>query len=185
MLIYLLTLVDEDNRKTVEKLYNKFHSFMVASARSVMKRFDHDNFTLDCEDAVQNAFVKIIQYGKINLDRSDREIRAYMYTVVVNECYEIMKRRKKWRELEENIEYSEEEAFFEQINVAEEYDTIVRVISELDPIYSTTLRLCLVEEMKPAEVAKMMGVSVNTVNTRLRRGKQKVIEVLRGDKDDK
>lgn len=184
MLIFLLTLFDEDNRKKLEMLYGKYHAFMLRCARSIMKRFKHDNFDLVCEDAVQNAYIKIIQYGKINLDRSDREIRAYMYTVVVNECYEIMKRQKKWRELDENEEYIEED-FIEQINAFEEYESIVRAISDLDPIYSATLRLCLVEEMKPAEVAKMMGVSVNTVNTRLRRGKQKVIEVLRGDKDDK
>lgn len=184
MLIFLLTLFDDDNRKKFEMLYGKYHAFMLRCARSIMKRFKHDNFDLDCEDAVQNAYVKIIQYDKIDLTRNENEIGAYIYTVVVNECYEIMKRQKKWRELDENEEYFEED-FIEQINAFEEFESIVRAISDLDPIYSTTLRLCLVEEMKPAEVAKMMGVSLNTVNTRLRRGKQKLIEALRGDKDDK
>ncbi len=185
MLAFLLTLVDEDNRKKVQTLYDKYHAFMLRTARSIMKRFDHVNYDLDCEDVVQNAYIKIIQYGKIDLMRKEQEIRSYIYTIVVNECYKIMKGQKKWRELEEKIEYSEEEDLFEQINAAQEYDAIVRVISELDPIYSTTLYLCLVEEIQPSEVAKMMGISLNTVNTRFRRGKQKVIEALRGDKDDK
>lgn len=184
MIIYLLTLVDGDHRKKVQTIYDRYHSFMLRVAHSIMKCFDHINYDLDCEDAVQNAYIKIIQYGKIDLTRKEKEIRSYIYTIVVNECYEIMKGQKRWRELEEKIEYSEEDDLFEQINAAQEYDAIVRVISELDPIYSTTLYLCLVEEIQPAEVAKMLGVSLNTVNTRLRRGKQKVIEALRSDKDD-
>ena len=179
MLVFLLTLADEKDQELIRKLYARYNGFMLKTARRLLKGLDHENFELDCEDAVQNAYMKIIQYGKLDMNRSDKDIRMYLYTVVVNECYLIMAAHKKWQEIDELTEASSDADFFELINIAEEYENVVRAISNLEPIYSTTLQICLVEEIKPAEAAKMLGVSINTVNTRLRRGKQKLLEALK------
>ncbi len=179
MLVFLLTLVDEKDQKMIRKLYARYNGFMLRTARRVLEYYDHKNFALDCEDAVQNAYMKIIRYGKPDMNRSDKEIRAYLYTVVVNECYLILEDHKKRQELDVLSVIPNDEDFIESINIAEEYENVVRAISRLEPIYSTTLHLCLVEEIKPAEVAKMLDVSINTVNTRLRRGKQQLLEALK------
>ena len=179
MLIFLLTLVDEKDQKFIRKLYARYNGFMVRTARSILKHFDQENCDLDCEDAVQNAYMKIIQYGKLDMTRPEKDIRSYLYTVVVNECYLLMADHKRWQELDELTEISDDEDLIELINIAEEYEKVVRAISMLEPIYSTTLHMCLVDEIKPAEAAKMLGVSINTVNTRLRRGKQKLLEALK------
>lgn len=65
--------------------------------------------------------------------------------------------------------------FGERLHVREQYDEVVAFIREMDPKYSTVLLLYFAEELTGEQIAKLLGISKNTVYTRLRRGKQQVI----------
>ena len=60
MLVFLLTLADEKDQELIRKLYARYNGFMLKTARRLLKGLDHENFELDCEDAVQNAYMKIM-----------------------------------------------------------------------------------------------------------------------------
>ena len=65
----------------------------------------------------------------------------------------------------------------------EQYALVVKTIEHMDEKYSSTLYLVFVEEKTPLSVAEEMGISVKTVYTRLSRGKQLLIDSIKGEKD--
>ena len=65
----------------------------------------------------------------------------------------------------------------------EQYAQVVKTIEHMDEKYSSTLYLVFVEEKTPLSVAEEMGISVKTVYTRLSRGKQLLIDSIKGEKD--
>ena len=68
----------------------------------------------------------------------------------------------------------------EKLDIKERYNEIVSAITMLDERYSTTMFLVFCEEKTVNEIAEMMGISAKTVYTRLARGKQLLLNHLKG-----
>ena len=91
---------------------------------------------------------------------------------------------------EENFEfdeefYSEKEYnFIEELEIQESYNEVVKGIKSLDEKYSTTLYLIFCKEKTVNEVAEMMGLTPKTVYTRLARGKELLLNSVKGAKNN-
>ena len=185
MLAFLLTISDEINHPKIMHLYNTYHKDMIKFARSVFFEKRKINYIIDAEDAVHSALYKISKnIDKIDFSRSEQDIRNYIFTILINEIVEILetfekndiktsKYRKQFRE-----EYCD---FVEELKIKERYNEVLAAMDRLDEIYSSTLYLAYVEEKTPAEISKLMGISINTVYTRIARGKQKLLESMKGE----
>ena len=86
----------------------------------------------------------------------------------------------QFEELGDDYENETEETIIEEIILSENYNAVVKAIKELDEIYSITLFYYYVEELSPKEIANLLGIQDNTVYARIRRGKAKLIEKLKG-----
>ena len=182
MLSFLLTLVEESDRDKVERLYNKHHKNMLKYAITKLRNMKSNDVQHDAEDAVQNAFIKIVKYFKsIDFSRSEQEITCYVYSILANEIYDLVKKSNKTAPL-----YDREFDGVGILNPArlvelqEDYDKLVKAIEDMDEIYSTAMFMSLVLDLSVDEIANIIGAEKKTVYTRLERGQKLLRKAVKG-----
>ena len=124
----------------------------------------------DAEDAVQNAFVKLL---RTDTQFSDEEhIRKWLIRVTVNECKNVWK--SFWHrniisfdELEKEPEYTEPDK-----------QEILSEIMKLPAKYSIVIHLYYYEGYSVKEIAQILSISESNVQIRLMRARNKLKEML-------
>ena len=149
-----------------------YHDDRIRFAKSRLKQSGTRNYDIDAEDAVQNAFVKIVKYiNKIDFDEPEKTIKSYVLSIVSNEVINIVSDYQCTDDIEDYMDVLEVEDFVEKINSRESYDSIVKFIKQMDEKYSTALMYHYCYEMSVREIAQMLDLPENTIYTRLMRGK--------------
>lgn len=179
MLVFLLSISDPENRDKVEEFYRKYHIEMYKIAKHKLRH--NPNSELEAEEALQNAFVKIIEhFDTIRLDASERALHAYFLAIVTNEAINILNRHTEQISIQEVDDISaSDDSFIDQLCLQSDYDAIVRAIIKLDDRYSIPMQLRFVEQMSVAEIAALLNMNVKTVYTNLNRGKKRLLELLK------
>ena len=181
MLQFLLTLTDESNHGKVEHIYNTYHEYMMKYAVSKLHAAGRTNFVYDAEDSVQNAFMKITKYiDAIDFSRGEKDVKNYCLTILCNEICNVLNDNQESFEFDEEFCSEKEYNFIEELEIRESYNEVVKTIKGLDEKYSTTLYLIFCKEKTVNQVAEMMGLTPKTVYTRLARGKQLLLDSLKG-----
>ena len=181
MLQFLLTITDEEYRSDIERLYKRYHESMMIFALSKMKDARRKNFVNDAEDAVQNTFMRITRFiGNIDFSRGERDVKNYCFSILHNEISNILKENEIFFENFEEFCSENEYNFIEGLEIQERYDEVVKAVRSLDKKYSSTLYFVYFEGMTVNEIAEMMGISTQTVYSRLARGKQLLLNSLKG-----
>ena len=171
---YLSIIEDESDRLFFERIYNLYADDIFRRVYGILKNMH------DAEDAVQDTWQKIYEHIAKLKPMNERVRRAYIMSIAKNQSLTILRKRKK----EENILCDIDTA-----DVAEEGDDfascegediafIVACMQKLGERYSDILVYYYLHNHSLKEIAKMMGLSVNTVGSRLARGRQKLIEML-------
>lgn len=179
MLPFLLSIADEAYQASIERIFNRYHRRMLRLSLKQFKIANRNNPTMDAEDAVQSTFLCIVKYANvIPFDKPERELKAYIFTILQNEISKILGEAELMTQ--PNFEnYADKESLLElgeRIYVRDQYAEIVAAIREMDLKYSTVLYMYYCEEISVEQIAEMLGVSKSTVYTRLRRGKQQLIQ---------
>ncbi len=176
MIIYLLSVADESDHDKILYVYHQFHTDMIKIAKSRLKAGNHPDYYHAAMDAVQAALYKITKYiNRIDFNVSERELRTYVTTIVVNESVNLLYDNKRVEEITEVIS---DEDFLERIHIVERYQQVVSAIQALDDRYSSVMMCYYCEEKSVKYIAKMMGLPVKTIYTRLERGKQLLLQRL-------
>lgn len=179
MLIFLLSVADEAQRDKVEEIYRKYHVEMFKVAMCKLR--GRPNQQSEAEEALQNAFLKIIEYyDSIRFDESEACLRAYYLAIVTNEAINILKRHTEHiciEEIEERLPSNED--FLEQLCLQTEYAQVVQAIADLDDRYSIPLQLKYVEQLSVDEISALLDQSVKTVYTNISRGKSRLLKQLK------
>ena len=127
----------------------------------------------DAEDAVQEAFVKLLDRRPVFRDAEHE--KAWLIRVTLQRAADI--RRKKIREtpLEDEIEISAPEQGPE---TGIELLSAVRALPEK---YGAVIHLYYYEGYSTKEIAKLLGLPAPTVGTRLARGRERLRRMLKED----
>ena len=183
MLQFLFTLTDESNHGKVEHIYNTYHDYMMKYAVSKLQAAGRTNAMYDAEDAVQNAFMKIVKHiDKIDFYRGEKDVKNYCLTILCNEVCNALRDNEEKFEFFEEFCSEKEYNYIEELEMQENYNEVVKAIKALDEKYSTTLYLIFCKEKTVNQVADMMGLAPKTVYTRLARGKELLLQSLKGAK---
>ena len=180
MLDFLSAIADENDRSKVEESYQKYHEVMYKVALS--KLSGRPNATQDAEDAVQNAFVKIINHlQSIRFNECEERLEAYFVSIATNEAINILNGKKSipFDELPEEI--ISDEDFVSKLCIRDEYERVKRAILRLDDRYRTVLYLYFVEEISGSDISNLLNMNVSTVHTTIQRGKEQLLRLLKGD----
>ena len=177
MLNFLLSIAEDGTQDILKKTFTASHKDMLKVARNRLRSLK--NADSAAEDAVENAFLKILKYAK-NLPSSDRELRAYAITVTINECTNILLSDDEPLSLCDDFpdKSFDEESFIESLHLKERYDDVVKGIKLLPDRYRTALYLKYVLELSVEEIAEEIAAPIKTVYTRLCRGKMMLKEYL-------
>ncbi|MCT4613077.1 MAG: sigma-70 family RNA polymerase sigma factor [Clostridia bacterium] len=117
----------------------------------------------DAEDIVQEVYIKLIK--NIKSIKDEKHLKAWLIRVTINRCKDYHKSSwiKKIVPIESDISYNEPEK-----------DEIMKEILMLKPDYRMVIYLYYYEEYSLAEIAEILGKSINTISTRLRRARSKL-----------
>ena len=114
----------------------------------------------DCGDAIQETIVKA--FSKIHTLRSDALGKTWLIRILINECYTIMRKEKRFVSLEE---YPQEETAVETEDYSELYEALGRLPEEA--------RLCVtlyyMEGYSVKEIASLLKLTESDVKSRLAR----------------
>lgn len=180
MLWFLLSIADEQEHKKIEYLFFTYHEAMIRLAKSRLKHYGDPNYSLNAEDAVQNAFVKITKYiHALDFTLSEKEIKAYVLTIVANEVNNLMHATPAFEETGDELP---DEDFFARLRLTERYNEVVSAIEKLDERYSFVLLFRYREEMSVKNIARLLSIPEKSVYTRLDRGKRLLLDSLREKK---
>lgn len=150
-----------------EKFYYKYKDLVFSVCRRILKNEE------DASDASQETFSKLFK----NRDLLRDETLERQWVIEAARCVSLDMLRKE-RRMPSMTSLDEVEPFLaqedrnpESIVLGEEsVDRIYNAIDKLDLKYATPLVYKYYFDLKPAEIARFLGLNINTVNTRLRRG---------------
>ena len=168
-----------------EQLYIDYKQTMYYSAHKILRN------SYDAEDAVQQAFIRIMDYLK-GIDENDtRKTKSYLSIVARNMAVDIY--RKKKREMMHTISYDEHELFIEdpegQAFEDEEDDhsleeALARALKKLPMKYADVVRLTYVHELSSDKVGEILNISADNVRQRLVRARKKLGELMEQEAEE-
>lgn len=125
----------------------------------------------DAEDAVQNAFLKLL---KSNTRFNDsKHIRCWLIRSALNEC------KNMWKSYFRRNVISFEDLDFEPQYTDENNRALFEEVMKLPPKLSAVVHLYYYEGYNCSEMADILEISESAVQTRLQRARQKLKEQLR------
>ena len=140
----------------LEQLYDQYAHALYRYALALVSSAD------DAEDAVQEVFVRIARETK-RLKKVEN-LKAYLYTATKNAAYSILRSRKRRNETNEEIpDLADEKLPIESIALQESFSLLPIEQREI-------LVLKIYDELTFDEIARTIGVSINTAASRYRYG---------------
>ena len=146
----------------------------------------------DVDDVVSESFQKAFA-NLPNFD-TDRELRPWLSTIATRTALDHLASIKREDQKKEGIklkasgESPEGQGPITDVDPEEEiingenHERLMAFIEELSSLYKDVMVKYMIEELEYEEIARELGLELNTVRTRIRRGKQQLAEMmLRGE----
>ncbi len=118
----------------------------------------------DAQDVVQNGVVKAILYS--DSLKNTEVAKAWIYRIMLNETFDLLKRRKETSLDEVIVEPMQEDIY-------QDFD-LQRVLNSMSKEDKAVIELRYFEDLKLFEIAEILNENVSTVKSRLYRGLKKL-----------
>lgn len=171
----LIWKLKRGSSEALEKIYNKYELFLTTVAMAL------SNNTDVAEDVVHDFFVSLV----VSADklRINGNLKAYLAICVANLTRDRLRRKQRESiRLDDNIQISSTALQPEQSAIRqEESRKLYLAISKLPYEQKEVIVLHLHGSMKFTQIAKLRGVSVNTVRSQYRYGLNKLRSLMNGE----
>ncbi len=127
---------------------------------------------LDSEDLTQEVFYKL---SKSKTDKI-KNIKSWVYTIAKNAIIDHYRKKKRFTEDVENIEYKEE--LFEKEAIDELTNCITPFINQLPADYQDIMRLSELQNISQKEIAAQLNLNYATVRSKVQRGRSKMKDLF-------
>ena len=135
----------------------------------------------EAEDVVQEAFTKIYLAAPKFKKQEGASFSSWGYRVLINTALTHYARAKRngqrTVELDEEIWALIPDKNLRQFEKKELMDEVVSVLSRMSPVFAKALSAFFIEGLSQEEIAKIEGVSVGAIKTRVHRAKQEFRKV--------
>lgn len=173
----LVSAAKRGDARAFEELVNRYEGKIFRLTMNITRNRE------DAEDAMQDAFLK--SYAHLKDFQEDSRFYTWLVRIAANEALmRLRKRRPNQFSLDEPIEGEDDlmpreiedwgpspEQHFAQ---SEMQEILSNVIDELEPDFRTVFVLRDVEELSTEETAKLLGISISAVKSRLLRARLKL-----------
>ncbi|ADF53611.1 MAG: RNA polymerase sigma factor [Zunongwangia sp.] len=165
--IELINRIKAGDTLAFKDLVNAYKDVSLTLACSVLK--DNDL----AQDAVQTAFIKV--YEKLNAFRQDSKFSTWLYRIVINTAYNLLKKQKNHQQIDvlsnlsvETDGKSETKALTEQ----EQKKFINLALNRIKADEALILRLFYLYEHTILEIREITGFSKSKIKVDLHRGRK-------------
>lgn len=167
--------------------------------RSLVSNYIKSKYTLsneEVEDIIQNAYVKIYKRFRNN-NLVCEYPRQYLFNAAINCTIEYKTRKPQFHNESTFTEFNVDnhEAFLDLIHeidfsqiphelnekkiISEELKYLINKLNESNPEMSETLKMFYFDEMQTNEISEKLNIPINTIKTRLHRGRNKVRSLVK------
>jgi len=140
----------------------------------------------DAEDYAQDTFLKL--YRSKHLYREIAKFSTWFYTIALNTVKTNLKKRNKYNSIsisefdpEGDKDFdlpSEDKTPDELANIEIEREEVQKAIESLDETFREVIVLRDIEDLDYEEIAKITGLPLGTVKSRINRGREKLKNIL-------
>ncbi len=123
----------------------------------------------DCADAIQEAIVSA--FTKLHTLRSDEYAKTWLTRILINECYDILRKQEHEASIEEENMPDSEAA---EPNAGQDYSELYEALETLSDEMRICITLFYMEGYSIREIASILEVNENTVKSRLSRAKARL-----------
>ena len=169
MLLFLAAIENEEVRSVMEMICNEYLEDMVRAANSILHNEQ------DARDAVQNAFLRMLNHVDQLQKLTNHQTKWYVVTAAFNAAKDIYRIKKKQYE----IPISEDIATVDQFERYETKDQVEKMLLNLSAKEQEILILRHAYGFKYAEIGEMLGSSEDAVRKVIRRAEAKVEELCK------
>lgn len=177
ILLYISVLDTAEEKDRFARIYEENYLLMYHVALGILTR------QAEAENAVHEAFLSLAENFKKYSGISCSEMKGLCVIIVKNKAIDQLRRERRMTEQElEELVIADDSLTGQPEWMAErgeEVQKLKKVLAELPEILKETLVLKYCYDYSNRQIAKLLGVSVKTVEMRLYRGKQKMRELLK------
>ena len=172
LLIYLALIETESDKQKFIEIYDKYRFTMLHVAMGILEDQSMG------EDAVHNAFLKVIKHLDKLEDVSCQKTKSWLVIIVKNCAIDLLRKEKSLRkEPFENEEFKMESlqpSPIEQLISKDGYNLLLESMANLDEIYKTVFELKYVHGYSINSIASMLDISYDTASQRLWRARKQL-----------
>lgn len=161
----LIKRIRQKDKEAFKELYNLYANQAIRTAIAITKN------TATASDVVQETFIRVYK----NLDKFDKSkpFKPWFYKILINECNRVLKTSSNIVYLED----SDKEAITgssADTYEFQEYEDLYAAISDLEDTVRIPIVLKYLKGFKEEEIADILSLNINTVKSRLYKGRQKL-----------
>ena len=167
MLIYYLQMLDTPEEKVrFEQIYLKYISLLYHVADGILHNRQ------DAEDAVHNAFLRIIKHFKRLQNIPAQDLPPLVTVIARNEAISLQRKRKGEAPLEDW------DGLAETLESVTDYHALIDIFTRLPQTYRTALEMKLLLGYSDGEIAARLDLSKTAISTRISRGRQLLRDIV-------
>ena len=167
MLVYYLQMLDTPEEKIrFEQIYLKYRGLMYHVSDGILHNRQ------DSEDAVHNAFLKVINKFSKFQDAPAKDLARQIVAIARNEALSLLRKQRDTAPLEDW------EGFAETAEEVSDYHALVDSFACLPQTYRAVMEMKLLLGYSDGEIAAKMGLSKKTVSVRISRGRQLLRDIV-------
>ncbi len=166
----LIGKILDGDKHAYRVLYDKYVDNAIRTATAITRNREF------AKDAVQETFIRV--YKNLNKYNPEQPFEPWFYRILTNECNRILKKESKITLINN---YDQESRLSEESkeSLIDLYDSI----QSLKDKYRIPLLLKYLKGFKEKEIAEILDMNVNTVKTRLFKGRNMLKKVLQPIED--
>ncbi len=146
---------------------------MYRVAKTILRNED------DCADAIQSAILKA--YEKLDTLRDADYFKTWLTRILINECYQLIRKNKKYVGMEEYLNGQTESTQKGQPDESLHESLILQEVMRLDEKYRVPFVLYEVEGYSLKEISRMLRLTETNVKSRVFRARKTLQKRLEGE----
>ncbi len=170
----LIDQIAKGDEKALKKLMDLYRNRLFFYVYGLLENYE------DAEEVVAETFYQVWRSAK-NFKGSSK-VSTWIFGIARNVSRNML--RKRMREIK-TVEIMEHDAVFEDQSIDSESAELVKKALERLPVaHREVLHLAFYEELPYEEIAKILGIPLGTVKTRVFYAKKRLLEVIKELKDE-
>ncbi len=165
---------ENSSPESFERLVNSVKVKLYKTGMAILKNDD------DVCDAIQETLLSA--YKNFSSLKEKQYFSTWITRILINKCYDIIKKNKKVAYLNEQMEVEANESYYDRYK---EDSTVERVLSQLSQELKLVTVLYYYDEFSINEISEMLNIPEGTVKSRLARARDKMYEILKMEEGER